>query len=106
MQGRVEDGEGAIVALVPQDDGLRNAQLTYTTTVESSGGYQLKGLRPGDYYAYAFDSTAQFELDLLEDARFVRNLIPHAVNVRIDPGSTNSIDLKITPWQAHGLLSF
>ncbi|MBI3934680.1 MAG: carboxypeptidase regulatory-like domain-containing protein [Acidobacteria bacterium] len=98
VQGQVENGQGSLVALIPQDEGLRHTQFIHTTTPGHRGGFELSGLRPGDYYAFAFERAAHFEPDLLEDVTFIRNLVSQAVSVRVNDNSASSVELKITPW--------
>ena len=95
VSGTVEKGEGATVVLLPKDEALLDGQFIRSTKCAVSGNFEVSDLRPGDYYAFAFDHV---DFDALEDPAFVRNLAPHAETVRVKQGEIASVDLKVTPW--------
>jgi hypothetical protein len=94
VRAQVEKGDGVFVVLVPQDDALMTDQFIRRATV-ADGRCEIGSLRPGDYYAFAFD---RIDMAALEDPFFVRTLVPRAEKVHVDKGETASVSLKVTPW--------
>ncbi len=95
VRGTVEDGAGSVVYLLPQDESLLDVQFIRAAACDGFGRFEAGSLRPGDYYAFAFDRV---EFDALTDPAFVRALAPRAVQVHVDEGGVGSVNLKVTPW--------
>ncbi len=94
--GTVERGEGTWVVLVPQDEALRDpSQFIRTAKCEAHGRFSIDSLRPGSYYAFAFD---RIDKEMLEDVEFVRKLLPHAVRVEVRHGETANLELRPQVW--------
>lgn len=93
VRGTVEDCAGAEVVLVPQDAALRLNELIRRATCNEGGRYEISQVRPGDYYAFAFDDSP-FKLDAL--SRFVEAMLNQAVTVTVRPGEGVTADLKVT----------
>ncbi len=94
-RGKVEKGAGATVVIAPQDEAFLDTQFTRTAKCGPEGNYEVSSLRPGEYYAFAFD---RIDPDALEDVGFFRTLAPLAAKVRIREGEAASLDLRVTPW--------
>src|SRR4051794_40764531 len=62
----------AFVALVPQEEALVNEQFLRQCTADKDGRCEVANLRPGNYYAFAFDRIDTWDLF---DAEFLRTLI-------------------------------
>ena len=92
VRGTVEDCAGAEVLLVPQDPGLRQVEFVRRATCNEGGRYQIAQVRPGDYFAFAFDD-APVTLDAI--SRIAQALVNQAVNVTVRPGEAISADLKV-----------
>src|SRR5437763_1541208 len=56
VRGTVEDCGGATVVLAPQDPNLQYPDFIRRAACQQNGWYEITGLRPGEYYAFAFDS--------------------------------------------------
>jgi hypothetical protein len=96
VAGTVERGEGTWVVLVPQDEALRDPfQFIRTARCEAYGRFSIDSLRPGSYYAFAFDRVTR---EMLEDVGFVRKLVPHAVRVEVRHGETANLELRPQLW--------
>jgi hypothetical protein len=96
VHGAVDQGEGAVVALVPADEALLDPLFISTTTAGDGGRYELTNLRPGEYRAFAFDRIG--DADALTDPIFLRSLAASATAVRVEPGRATALDLKIVRW--------
>jgi Carboxypeptidase regulatory-like domain len=95
VRGNVENCAGSTVALLPEDEALLDGQFIRTAACDANGRYEIGSLRPGDYYAFAFDRV---DTSAFEDVTFVRNLRPAAVLVHVEAGHMADADLKVTPW--------
>jgi protocatechuate 3,4-dioxygenase beta subunit len=95
VRGNVEKGAGSVVALLPQDEALLDGQFIRTAKCDANGRYEIGSLKPGEYYAFAFDRV---DNDAFEDVTFVRNLRAVAVLVHVEAGQAADADLKVTPW--------
>jgi len=94
--GTVERGEGAWVVLVPQDEALRDSdQFIRTARCAAYGKFAIDNLRPGSYYAFAFDRVRK---EMLEDVEFVRKIVPRAVRVEVRHGEAANFDLVPQVW--------
>jgi hypothetical protein len=94
--GAVEGGEGAWVVLAPQDEALRDpSQFVRAAECDSRGKFSLESLRPGSYYAFAFD---RIEQEMFGSLEFVRKLAPHAARIDVRRGETAHIDLRRQVW--------
>jgi protocatechuate 3,4-dioxygenase beta subunit len=93
VRGKVENGSGATLVLIPETTfSAALSDYGWVYPCDSGGAYALTGLKPGGYYAWAFDVTPQ-KLPDLED---LRGLVPIAASVRIEEGVTGTLDLKIS----------
>jgi hypothetical protein len=95
VNGTVDGSEHATVVLLPQDESLRDLDAVPKTQRRADGRFEIDSLRPGGYYAWAFE---RLDVDALQDAAFVRTLVGRAASVRVNPGETASLALSVTPW--------
>jgi protocatechuate 3,4-dioxygenase beta subunit len=95
VNGTVDGSERATVVLLPQDEALRDLDGVPKTQRRADGRFEIDSLRPGGYYAWAFE---RLDVDALRDAAFVRTLVAHAATVRVNRGETASLALSVTPW--------
>jgi len=88
VRGTLEEGDTATVVLYPPN---------FTGTGYSIQGagktFELTGIPPGEYTAIALD---KFDPSTMTNASRLRGLIPRAATVRVEPGSTASIQLKVS----------
>jgi hypothetical protein len=98
--GTVDRGEGAWVVLVPQDEALRDPdQFIRTARCGAYGKFTIDSLRPGGYYAFAFDRVRK---EMLEDVEFMRKIVAHAV--RVEVRRTSSALNSESQWLWSGVL--
>jgi hypothetical protein len=95
VRGTVEKGGLSTVALVPRDEALLDGQFIRTSKSDAAGRFEVGSLKPGEYYAFAFDRV---DRDALADVTFVRNLHPLAALVHVEAGKSADVDLRLTPW--------
>jgi len=80
----------AFVVLAPKD---RKAEQKFRTiTAGNDGKFKISAIGPGDYDLFAFDRN---EDDDYLDELFLRNFEGKAVDVKVAPRSTQSIDLTV-----------
>ncbi len=96
VHGTVDHGEGAAVALVPADDALLHPLFISTATAGDGGRYEIAGLRPGEYRAFAFDRIG--DADALTDPTFLQSLAASAATVTVEAGRAAALDLKPVRW--------
>jgi hypothetical protein len=93
VRGTVEKGDGASVFLVSNGSG---EILTYQqVTCGAGGAFEIGPVQPGDYYILAFDRV---ESGGLPAADLPASIIPLASSVRVEAGSTASVDLRLNRW--------
>jgi hypothetical protein len=95
VYGTVDGSERATVVLLPQDESLRDLDAISWTQRRADGRFEIDSLRPGGYYAWAFE---RLDVDALRDPAFVRSLVARAASVRVNRGETASLALSVTPW--------
>jgi hypothetical protein len=88
VRGTVEDADTATIVLFPPNF----TGVGYS--VQASGkAFELTGIPPGAYNAIALD---KFEPLAMTDTSRLRGLMPRAASLRVEAGSTTSVQLKIT----------
>ena len=85
--GTAENCSSGGVLLLPSDPLRRRPGFSKSGACDSSGHYEVRGVRPGDYYALAFAGNGP-ALPVDEP------LLTQAVKVTIRPGEASSADLK------------
>lgn len=89
VRGTVERGEGAEVVLLPR--GFEAGDVAVHTKAGAGGAFEIGGLRPGDYVAFALPAV---DPEINDIARF-RNLLPRAAAVSVEAGSTAFLQLRV-----------
>jgi hypothetical protein len=98
VRGIIENGggekrDGSIVFLVSREAGETSVIRTAHTGV--GGSFEFDGAVPGDYYAVAFDHPD--ETGVQWDG-LLAAIVPIASSVRVEAGSTASVDLRMSRW--------
>lgn len=94
LKGRADNAAASLLAggpaisLWPADPDLREARPTGSGNLQSDGTFTITGLRPGEYLAYV---SLGFEADQSEPD----DLESRATRVRLEPGATGSIVVKL-----------
>ena len=93
--GSVEDGAGATVVLFSKEQSYLAEDFLITTRCSVDGKFAADRVRPGEYAAMAF---RRVERDLLLEPSFVQRITRGAVSVRVEPGRTASVELRVSAW--------
>jgi hypothetical protein len=97
VRGAVEDCGGATVVLAPREASLQYAEFIRQATCGQNGRFEITGVRPGDYYAFAFDKG----VGMLEFSTFVNRSINQAVRVTVRAGEATDASLRVTPREIY-----
>jgi hypothetical protein len=87
VRGTIEDADSGAVVLFPQS--FAGAGYLVQSAVRT---FEITGIAPGEYYAIALD---HFDIATIADAQRLRGLMPRATGVRVEPGSTASLQLRV-----------
>jgi len=95
IRGTVEECGSATIVVVPEDPTLQHSSLGFTRFARCSGdGYfEIRKLRPGRYYAFAFDQVEQNESAFLSS---LPGLTSKAVSVEVKANEAANAELKVT----------
>jgi hypothetical protein len=88
VRGTIEDASAGTVVLFPQSF----TGIGYSTQFGVEKTFELAGIPPGEYYAVALD---RFDARTMPDALRLRSLVPRATSVRVEKGSTASVQLRV-----------
>jgi hypothetical protein len=90
VRGAVEDCGSARVILVPQERALQGfGDFVRNGTCDAGGRFEIANMRPGEYYAYAFDQQPPVQ-DLAE------LLVSQAARVTVRSGEFSGVSLRVT----------
>lgn len=99
VSGRVRDDRRGVLAnvevvLVPNDPLARLRQDRYGITfTDASGAFELSGISPGSYTAYAFE---KIEPDIYFDPEFNAQISSQGTLVNVDSGLNHPLDRALT----------
>jgi hypothetical protein len=92
VRGTVEECGGATIVLAPQVASLQYAEFVRQARCQQGGRFEITGIRPGDYYAFAFDQP----VGMMELSSFVPKWAGQAVRITVRPGEATDASLKVT----------
>ena len=95
-RGQVNEGSGASVIFFPRGTVYTPWSDPNTARCDKDGKFELSGLAPGDYAVVAFPRIV--EPDLLLEPTFIQQVTRGAPIVRVEPGKTAPLDLRLTSW--------
>src|SRR6185436_7323454 len=90
MDGVNTPAQGAVVALVPDEKRFPNRALFATAVSDSSGQFSFRGVAPGDYRLFAWESTPP---NAYQNALFIRKYESKAHIVHVGQSGTASASL-------------
>jgi hypothetical protein len=96
VRGSVENGDGGIVALIPQDERLRFPPFVVVSFF--AGSFSFEHVRPGDYYVLALQGSlgsllGSFDLEQMQDPAYARPWLAGAARVKVEEDSTATLTL-------------
>ena len=97
IDGVVSDGaskqySGAIVALVPDPHRFENRAVFATVTSDASGRFVFRGIAPGEYRLYAWETTPP---NAYQNANFVRRFEDKAKIVVVGQRTSTRVELTL-----------
>jgi hypothetical protein len=98
LRGTVDRGDGASLFLVNE---LGGGIVQYREEMAgTTGTFEFQNVAPGDYYVVAFDRVPYIDAVSrgLPPGDLPASIIPLATRVRVEEGSTASVDLKVNRW--------
>jgi hypothetical protein len=87
VSGRAENCASGGVLLVPGDPARRRTGFSKSGPCDASGHYEIRAVRPGEYYALAFAGNGP--VPVIDEV-----LLAQAVKVTVRPGEATSADLR------------
>jgi hypothetical protein len=94
IRGSIENCGNTEIALWAADTSMQYG-FFHLTACDSAGHFEFSDLPPGEYYAAAFEVVDRYELQTPDFARLV---MAQAAHVRLEKGSTASIELRPIAW--------
>jgi hypothetical protein len=88
VRGTIEEADAGTVVVFPQSF----TGAGYVTQSGVGRTFEITGIRPGGYYAIALD---RFDPPTMTDPSRLRSLLTRATSVRVEAGSTTSVQLKV-----------
>jgi hypothetical protein len=80
------------VVLVPPDDKRTQSELFRSGTVDAAGGFSVKGVPPGDYSVYAFDTV---EPGAWQDPEFLARFDGKAKKITVREKETATAEVSL-----------
>jgi hypothetical protein len=97
-QGSVENGAGVRAILVEADQEHQiTGQSIRSAICDKDGSFNIEGLRPGSYYAFA-SRTWDGSSGILTETLFNGELENQAETIHVSEGETATLNLKATSW--------
>ena len=81
--------------ILPADESLREAIPARSVQVSSTGTFETRDLRPGEYLVWVFDF---YDSSQMLDAEFLRGIESKAAKIRVAAAQTANPQLKLTTW--------
>jgi hypothetical protein len=94
LNGATKTVAGAVVALVPESTRFENRALFASSTSDDSGRFVFRGVAPGDYRLFAWESTPP---NAYQNAGFIRKYESRARIVHVGQGATEHAELTVIP---------
>jgi hypothetical protein len=91
VRGSVQDGDGGMIVLVPRDERMRVRGFIVVSSFHGAQ-FELEGVRPGDYYAFAVTESNP-GIGAVQDAAYARPLLEGAPHVHVAQNNTAMVTL-------------
>jgi hypothetical protein len=93
IRATVEECGSATIAIAPEDPVLQPLGMSWFGRCTADGHFEIRKLRPGRYYAFAFDQLDQNASAFLSS---LPALINTAVTVEVKANETANVELHVT----------
>jgi hypothetical protein len=89
-----------MVVLAPKEPALQNSEMIRWGRCNAAGRFDIGDLRPGGYYAAAFDRVNDLELyyGAVIDPALLAKIIGHASGIAVEAGQSTPLTLTLTAW--------
>jgi protocatechuate 3,4-dioxygenase beta subunit len=87
-----EPFSGGTVTLVPESDRRKEQRLYKSTTTDQNGQFSVRGVVPGDYKLFAWETI---EEGAYEDPEFLRPYEERGKSIHVDEGSRLNLQLQL-----------
>jgi uncharacterized surface anchored protein len=94
MEGPLKTFAGATVVLVPEQKRRQNRALFLSTTADASGRFSIRGVAPGDYKLFAWETIAP---NAFLNASFLAAFEEHGRPIHVTQGGTVEMDVAVIP---------
>jgi hypothetical protein len=99
VDGTVTNGDdlpvaGALVALVPEAGHRKEGRLYKESTTDQYGGFNLRGVTPGNYKVFAWDGAQDVTY---RDPEFMKSLDGQGTEVHVEENAESAVKLKAIP---------
>ena len=104
VQGSIEKCNHGTVVLMPKEPALQNTQFMRWGRCDAAGHFDIGSLRPGSYYAAAFEQLEFFDLSYglyyggVVDPALVAGMIERGAGVRVEAGQAATVALSLSAW--------
>jgi len=100
VQGSVEHCSHGTVVLMPKEPALQNSELIRWGRCDAAGHFDIGSLRPGTYYAAAFDRLDDLSLyyGAVVDPALIAVILERGTSVLADGGQTSTIGPPLIEW--------
>jgi hypothetical protein len=89
---QLKDGAGAMVVLVPAPSRRNNPILYRTAVTDDKGHFVIRGVAPGAYTAFAWDTVLP---GAYQNAEFLQKYLTRGKAVNVQSGARNEIQLDL-----------
>ncbi len=86
-----------VAILLPADPGMRKVGQLRMAQIDQTGGFEMKGFRPGDYLAFAFE---EYDFSSTDESEVFPAIESKGTKVSLSAGESQTLSLKLLPWPA------
>jgi hypothetical protein len=91
VRGSVPNGDGGMIVLVPREERMRVPGFIVVSFFRGTQ-FEVDGVRPGDYYAFAV-KEGNLNISDLQDTAYARLLLEGSPSVKVEENSTATLTL-------------
>lgn len=84
-----------VAILLPADPRMRSVGQLRMAQIDQTGSFEMKGFRPGDYLAFAFE---EYDFSSTDESEVFPAIESKGVKVSLSAGESKTLSLKLLPW--------